>query len=170
MNKKAQVESLIYFFGIILAVIVVAVVMGYFVNTLIGKFSNSIASVSTQANETGQSIISKFNNVWDSAIIAIFILNILILLVSSFLIDVHPLFVILYIIAFLILIFLAPNMLYASEQIISNSTFSSQYARMPMTNFLFDNFIIVLIGVFILSGVIMYAKFKMNSGGIGGNY
>lgn len=171
MNKKGQVEGIMYFFGIILAIIVTAVIMGFFVNTMVGKFSNSMAGIDPTANQTGQSIITKFNNTWDTAIMFVFLLNVIILLVSSFLIDIHPLFVIIYVIAIVFLIFLAPNILYAIEKINTNPQFLEQYNRMPMTKFVFDNFIMVLLGVVILSGIVMYARIKMGHGGqIGGNY
>lgn len=173
MNSKAQVESIIYFFAVIVGMFIVAVVVGYLMNAILSPFGNSLNSVSPTANQTVQGILTKTNGLWDSVFIALFLLNVIILMVSAFLVDVHPLFVFLYIIAVMFLIFLAPNILYAVEQIYNTPAYVDQINRMPMTRFLFDNFIVVLIGIIILSGVIMYAKFKFNSSGGGrlsGNY
>ena len=47
------------------------------------------------------------------------------------------------------------------NQFYSNAQLSSAVSHMPLTKFLVDNFAIVLLGIVILSGVIMYAKIKL---------
>jgi hypothetical protein len=171
MNKKAQVQSIIYFTFIIMALIVIGLIVMFIINIPLTKFSSAIGNVSSKAGTNVSGINTKVGSIWDYVIMSLFMLNVIILLISSFLVDTHPLFIFLYIIAVFLLIIFAPNVLVSVEKIWNNPQFATTSALLPMTAFLKDNFIAVLLGIVVLSGVIMYAKFKMfGNTGIGGSY
>jgi len=171
MNNKAQVQSIIYFVFVIVGLLVFGLLMLNLINVPLSKFSSAIGNVTGEAGRNVAGINTQVNNLWDYVIMSLFMLNVIILLISSFLVDTHPLFVFLYIIAVFLLIIFTPNIMVAVDKIWASSAYSGQVALLPMTEFLKDNFISVLLGIIILSGVIMYAKFKFgNTGGIGGSY
>lgn len=169
-NKKGQAESIVFFFVIIVGVLLIAVIMGYMVNKILTPFGNNLNAISPQANTTVQGIVQKFNQTWDYAIIMVFLLNVIILFVSAFLVDVHPFFVFLYIIVVCFMIFLAPNILHVIETVYDNPEYALEVGRMPLTNFFFQNFIIIFLAIIVLSGIIMYAKIKFISGAGGSSF
>lgn len=177
-NKKAQAVSIVFFFIIMLAVFVLAVILMSLVNTVLEPFRTSLAPISNVSAETVGDIQTSFNSVWDWVIALLFLFNLIILLFSSFMVDIHPAFLMLYIISVMFLLMFGSTILGALNEIYNpggifgtgNVTAGGNaIARMPIVSWLLSNFTIVILGIIILSGVIMYSKFKFGSQS-GGNY
>jgi len=174
MNKKGQILSIIMFFGIVLAVFVISIILLKAVNTVLTPFSSSIGNVSVSAGQTVASIQSSFVKWWDIAILLIFFLNVIILLVSAFMIDVHPAFLILYILAVFFMIIFGSSIIGIVDRLFNGgiygiNSFDMESGQMPLVKFIVDNFGIVMLGIIIISGIITFAKLKYSSN-LGGNY
>ena len=171
LNKRGQALSIVVFFAVIVAVFITSVVIMYFVNSMLTPFQSSISNISTTAGTNVATIQNGFNKWWDYATVLIFVINTLLLFISAFLIDVHPAFLLLYIFALLFLFVFGIGVIGSVQSIwnadpaIGATTFSDAVSKMPITNWLVNNFSIVLLGIAILSGVVMYAKFKFANGG-----
>ena len=174
MNKKGQAISVVVFFVIILAVFVLGVLIMSLVNTVLEPFRTSIATVSNESADTVQDIQNSFNSVWDWAIVFLFVFNLVILLFSSFMVDIHPAFLMLYIISVMMLFLFGSTILGSLEEVYDpygvfgsgNVTAGGNaIGNMPLTSWFLQNFSLVMLGIVILSGVIMYAKFKFGQGG-----
>lgn len=174
-NKKGQALSIVVFFVIILAVFVLAVILMSLVNTILTPFRENIAVVDNRSAETVGDIQGKFNAVWDWSIALLFLLNLILLFFSAFMVDIHPAFLVLYIIAVAFLMMFGGTIVGALDALYNptgvfgtgNVTAGGNaYENMPIIFWLLNNFTMVILGIIVLSGVIMYAKFKFgNSGG-----
>lgn len=172
MNKKAQAESILIFFVLICAIFIVSIVVLRMVNTIVDPFQAQIGNVSQQAGDAVGYTQDKFTGFWDTVIILILIVNVAILFISAFLVDVHPAFVIVYIIA-VIFMFVFGNYGLSTVDAIWNAVgTSTEQAQSPMQIWVLNHIQLVLLGIVILSGILMYAKFKFfNQGqGTGGTY
>jgi len=177
-GKKGQALSIVFFFVIILSVFILAVLLMSLVNTILTPFRENIRLVDNNSANTVGVIQGKFNAVWDWAVVFLFLFNIVILLFSSFMVDIHPAFLVIYIIAVMFLMMFGSTILGALNDVYDpagvfgtgNVTAGGNaIGNMPITSWMLNNFTMVILGIVILSGIIMYAKFKMNSQG-GGNY
>lgn len=163
-NKKAQGNSIIAFIVIVLGLLFLAPIIYKIVGTAVGGFGNGIASMSPVANQTAQGISNSFTGFLDTFIAIAFLVNVLVLLVTSFLVDVHPAFLILYILTAVFSLIFAPTVYTSLDALWNNSQFTEAAAGLPLTGFILQNFGVILLGVLVLSGIVMYAKFKF--GGI----
>jgi hypothetical protein len=174
MNKKGQILSVIVFVGIVVAVFIVGLIMMKYVTSVLTPFQASINQTSVSAGNAVGAIQTHFTNAWDYVIVAFFIFNVLFLMVTAFMVDSHPAFLVFYIFGAIILILFAPSILTALEGIWTNPGLSDSGTlteiNMPITNFIINNFMIILVGIIILSGVIMFAKIKAvgGAGNVGG--
>jgi len=178
MNKKGQAISIVFFFIIMLSVFILAVLLMSLVNTVLEPFRSSISTVDNRSAEAVGDIQTSFNSVWDWAIAFLFLFNLVILLFSSFMVDIHPAFLVMYIISVMFLLMFGSTILGALNSIYDPvgvfgagnlSAGGNAISNMPIISYLLNNFTIVILGIIILSGVIMYAKFKVGNSE-GGNY
>jgi len=170
-NKRGQAQSVIIFFMLVVAIFMVSIIVLRITNSVITPFSQVLNNTSPQGSQAVDKVQERFTTFWDIAVVLMFFVNVMILFVSSFLIDIHPAFVILYIFA-LIFLFICGNFaLYSLDNVWELVGTDVETAQTPIQQFILNNFNLILIGIFVLSGVIMYAKFKLFSGmGTGGNY
>jgi hypothetical protein len=171
-NKNGQIDAPIITF----AILVVGLI---FFAPLALKIFNSIDSGLTpalgnvSAGAAGQtafhSVMTTVTTFWDKVIIAFFLFAVVMLLISSFMIDTHPVFVILYLLVCFGTIIFIPNILQAADNIYSDQiNFHQEIASLTYVGFLKENFAVILLGIMIISGIIIYGKISLapsNSGG-----
>jgi hypothetical protein len=160
-NKKGQVISITAFFVITLSVFVAAFILMSLVNTVLNPVEIQLGNQSELAGATVGAVNSSFNTWWDIAIMLFFFFNVLILMISAFLVDIHPAFLIIYIMAAFLLIIFGGNVVGAINDLWSDSgSFSDATAEMPMVVWMLNHFTLVILSIVVISGIIMYAKFK----------
>ena len=173
MKNKAQATSIIIFFGLILAIFLMAFILMKFTNSILTPFSTSIGNVSnggTQAAAAVNAVHTKFTSMWDWVIIIIFIINVLILFVSAFLVDIHPAFLFLYVISAFFLVIFGSTVVGTVQDIMDSSQFATEKGQMPMVEFMINNWTVVMLGIIFVSGVLMYAKIKFGTSQATGGY
>ena len=164
MNRKAQV-GIVSFVGVVIALLFLAPIFLNVVTTTTGEFADAINSTDANAAAAVDSITNTYTGLWDWVLILVFGLNILLLLISAFFIDTHPAFMLVFImIAFFTMAF-APNILDATDKIYNSAHYAGDVAAyLPFMDFLRSNFGAIILGIFVLTGIIMYAKFKYFGG------
>ena len=169
MNNKGQIISIAAFFAIVLSIFLLGTLLMSFVNTILNPFESSMQSISNESASAVGNINDSFNKWWDIAIVFLFFLNVIILLLSAYQVDTHPIFLLLYIIAVMILLIFGGNMVssldvfYDDAGIFGSGNVTAggnAIQHMPLTNFMLNNFTVVILGIIIISGIVMYAKFK----------
>ena len=169
MNSKGQVASIIVFFAIVIGIFILSIILLKVTNTILTPFQANIGNMSAKAGADVSYIQNKFVTWWDWVIILVFLLNALLLFVSVFLVDVHPAFLFLYILAVLFLMIFGSVAQTAVEKIWTQPDFATEAGQMPLTQYLINNLGIVILIIIVLSGILMYAKIKYFTG-TGGGY
>lgn len=170
-NKKAQAESIIILFLLIIGILAASIIILRMTNSIITPFAQQINNTSPVAGEAVAFAQSKFVSVWDWIIVLVLLINVIFLFISAFLIDIHPAFVIVYIFAGIFLFIFGNFALGALDAIWGGVGTATETAQTPLEQFIINNFQMIMLGIYVLSGIIMYAKIKLFSGqGTGGNY
>jgi len=166
-NTKGQALSIIILVGTLLSIILIALVTLYVVKAPLDRFSTAMNSSSPEASTRIDYLNNTFTGLWDDVIMLILFLNVLLLFISAFLVDVHPAFLVLYIGACFFLFLFAPTAVNSIQTIWDTSAFATTTNEMPMVDYVLNNFNVILLGIVILSGILMYAKIKLFSTGNG---
>ena len=167
MNNRGQF-AIVSIVGILIVLIAIAPILLQIVKTTSSGFSDGLDSISPVASNQIDAVESKFTGVWDYVIMFLFLFNILLLLISSFFIDTHPLFIILYIVVTFMIMIFAPYLVETVDRIWETPYFIAENTAgdLTMTEFLLDNFTGILLMIYVISGLIMYGKIKY----FGNNY
>lgn len=165
-DKKGQIAGILTFVGLSIAILILAPVMLKINGTLLSKTSEVIGNQSTDAanqnaSQALQYGVTTFNNLWDTLIVIAFFFNIVILLVSSFMIDVHPAFWVLYLVAAFIFFFCASTYTTALDNIWNpTGVFADEITHLSNSSWIQQNFTFIMLGVYFITGVIIFAKIR----------
>jgi hypothetical protein len=163
MNKSGQF-GIIAFVAMFIILLFLAPFVIKIVRTSVGGFSDQITVINSEAGANVDFVEESFLNLWDWVILLAFGFNVMLLLISSFFIDTEPAFVIVYILTVFFLMSFAPSALDSIQDVYNElgdaSTGHDSGAYLPATEFLINNFGGILLSIIVLSGIIMYAKFK----------
>jgi len=158
-SKKAQLDiPILGFVVIVIGLIIFAPIMLKIFNSIKYPMSSAFTNVSVEAGAGFDKAISPLTNWWDKIIIFVFILSVLLLFISAFLIDTHPLFVVLYVLTCFFVVIFSNNIMKAADHIYDSSQFAEEANELSFMNFLRNNFFGVLLGIIIITGIIMYGK------------
>lgn len=146
------------FFAILVVLIVLAPIVLKVVNSSTSGLFSALNSTAPAAVAEGESAVQKVTNLFDYLVIIGVLVAVILLFVSAFFIDTHPVFVVMYIIGAFVLILLAPNISGAIDDIYGQ--FGEEEGQLPLTSFIKDNLVTFLLGILLLTGIIMYSKFR----------
>ncbi len=174
MNRKGNLAGIVFFVGLLLGLIIMAPIILKVGTTILSTTATQLSKVdpSNKSSDATTYVKNSLTGTMDWMVMFFVMINILLLLVTAFLIDVHPAFLVMYIIGAFAIVITLPYTASAGEKIYSMSQFSSgsdnviQY--IPMTEFLLNHFGVVIVGVFFITAVIMYVKIRSTSGSGGG--
>jgi hypothetical protein len=177
-NKKGQITGIIAFVVILITLILLAPIFMKIVITPTNKIIDSFGNIdpTNKSVEATTFIQTKFTSLFDWVLFAFFMINVILLLVSSFLVDVHPAFLVIYLIGAFVLMMFAPTFMLSADRFWNDPAFIVEDGQnlgnyMPIMKWIFENFGLVTIGVIVLSGLIMFGKYRFgSSGGTGGTY
>lgn len=163
MNQRGQIAyGIIAFVVVAIGLFIIAPIVLNVVRSSIGGVADAVNSTHPQASTAGYYVRDSFTNLWDWVILLAFTINVVILLISAFLIDTHPVFVVLYILTLFFLFMFAPSMIDIVNETWSQPAFATETGLyLDGTSFLVEHFSTVLFAIAILSGVVLYAKIKM---------
>ena len=171
MKRKGQVQSIIYFVAVIIGLIFLAPILLKIISTTTTGLGDALVNHTEIgggiAAQNAYYIRDKVISFWDGVIVSLFVLNIILLFVSAFLVDINPGFLVIYIIAVLFLFVFSPTVLNAASTIWD--VFGSQSDNIPQylvfTRFILDNFMPFLLGIIFVTGVLAYSRLGKNGGG-----
>jgi len=168
MRNKGQLDfPIITWIIIVFGLLLVAPIMLKIFNNVKAPVSAALGNVTPVAATNFNAVMNTAINFWDKVIIAAFIFATLLLFISAFLIDSHPFWIVLYILIGFFTVLFVPNIIGALNHIYGSATFATESAALPFMNSLINNFALYLIGVFIMTGIIIYGKIAFfGSGGM----
>ena len=163
--KKGQIDFPVIMFAIILiGLIIIAPVVLKVVRSTITPFSASLGNMSGLGGEMAETnvnyVLGVFVNFWDGVLMFGFLIAVILLFISAFLIDANPFFMVLYIFLLFLTILFAPDILGAVDRIYEANAYAEEVALVPFMDFLRLNFGLVITGIGILTMIIIYAKIR----------
>jgi hypothetical protein len=167
-NKKGQLDyPIITFFIVVFGLLILAPIMLKIMRTTQTSFSSSLGNMSggEQAATNFNAVMNVGTTFWDKIIISAFVISIILLFVSAFLIDAHPLFVILYLFISFMLVLFAPNIIGTLDNLYGSSEFATEVGMLSFMDSLRIHFGEFLVGIIFITGIIIYGKVRFFSGG-----
>lgn len=165
MNKKGQFDFPIITFVIIVAgLLFIAPFILKIVNSTLTPFETALSNT-PGGNQSGavanvQIVHTTFINFWDGVLAIAFLISVILLFVSAFLIDTSPVFMVLYIILLFLTVAFAPNILKAINNIYESAQFATEVSALAFMDFLRLNFGLVITVIGVLTMIIIYAKVR----------
>jgi len=171
-DKRGQMEyPLIAFVILIVSLMILAPVMLKIFNSVQTPMSNSFGNLTDNGGAIAQAnynqVMDVGVNMWDKVILFAFILATLLLIISAFLIDTNPVWIILYIFISFMFILFAGDIVGALDGIYNSASFATETAQLAFIGSLRDNFATILVGLMLLTGIIIYGKIALTSRGGG---
>ncbi len=171
-KKKAQVDfGPAVLIAIILGLVIFAPIMIRIIGITTGTFFTQMNETAPNAVAEASSAVDKVYDFFDYLIVIAMFINIIALFISSWFIDTHPVFIVLYIMFAFILFLFLPNLLNAvdgvwtkMEDTASLDTWGDSSLDLTFTDFIRRNMMIFALGIIAITGILVYAKFKLTQG------
>ncbi len=158
-NKKGM-GDFATFIIVVIGLLLMAPIMLKIVNSILDPLETNLNATSTTAAANVAYVQGVFVTFWDYLIVIALLVNMVLLFVFSYLVDTNPVFLILYIIAGIVIMSLAPYGIEPAKQIFGMSAFSTEILELPLTSYVVTYFHMIIFAVFIVTGIILYAKFR----------
>jgi len=162
-NKRAQFD-IIGFIVVVVGLLILAPLLLKIVNSVTEKFSSAVNQTSPEASQRVDYIKGKFVGFWDYIIAIAYLINILMLFVFAVMVDAHPIFSLFYLLSAVFTLIFAPYVIAPIETIFGMEIFATEVSQLTITNFLLSKFGLTLLGIIVITGIIMYGKWR--KGGI----
>jgi len=169
MNKKAQAD-IVYVVALIIGIAVIVLITTTITTTLNTNFGDALGDISPEAQNATQTVFSIWHGWADSVAVIAIIFAIISLFIFSFLVNIHPIFLFLYIILTLFLAIFSPYIIGVLEDLFLRPEMADATAQLPATFWIIDNFGIILIAIIVISGIIMFAKIRPRNEIGGGSF
>lgn len=160
MNKRGQF-GIVIFFAMTIALLIMSPIVLKIIRSSISGVSDALNSTLPSASEQMNNVQTTAENFWDFIGLMFFGINVLLLLISAFFIDTHPAFLLVYVITCFFLILIGSNMIQVVDSVWGVSQFSEETGLyLTSMDFIRTHFGTIILGIIILSGIVMYAKFR----------
>ena len=156
-GKRGQVQALLLF-GIVGIVLGITIIIGFKISDTINDNFQDSSIISPQAKEGIQSFRNTYPTVFDGTFMFAIVLLGLVVVVSVFAVDSHPIFFAISLPAFFAVLFVNAILANILDDIGKTSTLSSLYAQLPMMNFVAGHWLMIITVVGMASFVALFAK------------
>lgn len=169
MNTRGQIDNPMILFAVLVIGLLLFAPIGLKIMKEVQEpLSSSLGNVSN-GGEVAQAnfdrvLLTGGINLWDKVMIAAFGFTVIMLLVSAFMVDAHPFFLIIYIALNLMLVLFAPNIIEAVDNIYDSPQFAEEAALLTFMDTLRVYYAEFLVGMMILTGIIIYGKISLTNG------
>lgn len=163
-SKKADITELPLFIVMAFFLAVSFICVGYFIDTSYNVIDNTALNNTAVAQDAKSNLDTISTHTLHNMFAVFFVIGIIAMMVSSFLIRIHPVFLFLYMIStgfsLFILIFLA-NVYQDLTQV---GELASVAAKQTITNWIMQHSVIIFLAVAALSMVILFSKIFSQEG------
>lgn len=159
-NKRGQTVFDTIILLIVLFILALAAIIGAITFSGVNDDIQSDTSISNQTKTVMSDINSGYSNWLDAAILTALIFFWVLLLITSFLIDTHPVFFIVTVVLLLAVFVVSMFISNAYTEITADADLAAFSVSFPFTNFIFNNLLLIMIVMGLSTGVALYAKFN----------
>jgi hypothetical protein len=164
-NKKAQgvdlatLIAIMFFIGMILF-------LGVFITGKINdELMNSKLMNRADVNDTLKDITDTGRNLFDFMFLSVVIGSFASILILSFLVDIHPIWSVFFLIAMIVLVLASMVISNSYVEITNNTAFENTQQYFPIQNYIMQNLPIIIFAFGILVAIILYSKTSPYTGG-----
>lgn len=158
-NKKGSSQDLA-FIGLLLLVFSISVLIGFKVMGALNTEFQASSEVDTYGKAASTELTSKFTGVIDNMFLFLTIGLAIGAIALAALVRIHPIFLVFFIIALIIIIFVSGIMSNIYSEMASNSNLSAEANQLTMISFIMDKlpFIVGIIGILLM--IVMYKTWE----------
>lgn len=154
-NKKGIADILVF------VIIVFSIAIGLFVFHFVNKNIHDTLKPELTTEESQTALtegVTKLNNMLDSLVFIIFIISVALIIITSFLVNVHPVFFVFYLILIPLALILAVILSNTYTEITTQEEFNQTVSSFKMTNFIMNKLPLFTLIVISVSAVIVFGK------------
>lgn len=174
-SRRAQLDiAWAIIVGVVL--LLMAPILLHITTTITSSIGNATSAyggahgTNTSITDTTDYINSVLFNFWDFMTVIFFFVSILFLFISAYFVNMHPMFLIFYIISAIVIVLLLPGMqtmlneAYGYLDVLNTTVGNNSYlghttiTNMPMTMWVMQHLVTIGLVTIVLSGIIMYGK------------
>ena len=159
-NKRGQTIFDTIMLLIVLFILAAAAIVGAMVFSGVNDEIQADTDISTEAKTAMTTVNDGYSNWFDAAILSALIFFWALLLITSFMIDTHPVFFIVTVVLLLAVFVVSMYIANAYEELATDEDLSSFADKFPFTTFIFQNLLKIMIVIGLSTGVALYAKFS----------
>ena len=171
-HKKGQAEMpILTLFAVTIGIVIVGLFLLKIVDSVLTPFQAGVGNVSATAGAAVGDIKDTFTNFWDFVLIMAFLVELIVLFYSAFMIDTHPVFVVMFILFAAFTFMFMPAVMEVVDEMfdsIIDTDHSYYLTQIPMLNFIRNNYGVLMLGILMVSGIIIYGKYRWLGGSSGG--
>lgn len=164
MNKKAELSDMLIWIITIFILAVGLFILMYIVPSISGGLRNAGLNNSAEGTQAIASLDRIGTNVINNGFLMLFAGLIMSMLITSFLVRTHPIFLFLYIFFLGITVLLGFYLGNAYEQMIDNPVFSSMVNTATFPNYVMRHIAEIATAVGAMSMIVVFAKFSTYGG------
>ncbi len=156
-NKRGSIQDVFFFVIFVVGFALFLILVSYVMNEVSGELLESKLNESEAArNALGytETLTAQFDSVW----LFVFVGLLMGVLISSFMIKSHPIFIPIYIIFLGVAVLVGVIMNNIYLDFTANATLAATAATHVFANAIINNYVLVIIGVGVLSMIIIFAR------------
>lgn len=157
--KQTILDMLLVIVG--LFVVSLGMIFGYHILKDLNTDIQADADVAQVAKDDLQGLTTNYPNFMDNAFVLLMALLWVALVVTSFLVDSHPVFFIITVVLLVFVFMVGMVISNTFQDIAAEDDISSSADDFPMMNWVFQNFLLILIGMGFSSALALYAKERL---------
>lgn len=158
LNKRGQAIFDMLMVIIVLFILGIAAVVGGYIMNELNDEIQADDDMSETAKTASGSVNSNYSTWFDNVFLTVLIFLWIMLIVTSFMIDAHPIFFIITVLLLIVVFIVGMAMANSYEELTNDADFAEFAGNMTKTSFIFDNFLIILIIMGLTAAVSLYAK------------
>jgi len=148
---------------VIAFIMIVAIIFGKMIFTEVNSTVQADDYLSPENKARVDTLNTNYAGFFDGLFMFVLILLVIMVLVASFMIDAHPVFFIVSLILFFVIMFVGAMLSNGIQELGSDADISASYNQFPNIIFVVENFVavVVIVGFFIM--LALYAKNRLMS-------
>ncbi len=156
-NKRGSIQDVFFFTVFVVGLAMFMILVHFIVNEVSEKMLESTLNESENARialGSIETLTAQFDPIW----LFLFVALLMGVLISSFMIHSHPIFIPIYIILLGIVVVVGVIMNNIYLELTANATLAATAATHTFSNVIINNYVPVIIGVGVLSMIIIFAR------------
>jgi len=162
-TKKGSIGDVLFFIVTIFAIVLFLL----FVSYIVPQITNTLRTSEINESSGSRTALDKADEMagsLDTIFLTIFSILLMGVLISSFMIEAHPIFIPIYIIMLIMAIVVGAILNNIHEEFIANSELAATAADQTFANRIMDNYVLIIIVVSLLSMILIFGKPRLGGG------